>query len=816
MLNWDALPYTVPLLLSGVVALGFGIYAARRRTMRGAWPFAWFCLAVAEWAFAYAMDIPSETVELKIAWSQVEYIGIVFGPLFWLAFALQYTRHSEWIPRRGWAFLSIGPLITLALVFTYPYHQLIWRTAKVVEVGSVPTLQVEYGSWFWVHTTFSYLCVLVGSLLLLNGLTEARQFYRRQRLALIVGIVTPWIGNILYIAKLSPIPGLDFTPLTATLGVVAVARAVFTFRMLDLAPMARRAMLDSMRDGVIALDTQNRIVDLNEEAARIIGSALTGVIGQPAGLVLRHEFDLDARFGDQVEAQAEITQGRGADARQYELQMAPLRDEAGEMLGRLITLHDITERKRVQQEIEELNAGLEARVLARTAELAAANQAQEAALRREQAARGEAEAAHAEAEAARRDLGFLAEASRLLANSLDESMALTGLTHHIIPTLGDGCVIHGMDAEGRFRRIAARHVDPEKTALLVQVEQHYVVAPDAPYGVRQVAHSHAPAFYPHVTDECLISLAADPAQLAVLRALAIRSYMCVPLVARERALGTITLLRGDPSPAYTPADVVLAQDLAQRIALALENAQLYRAAQQAVRIRDEFLSVASHELKTPITSLLLAVQAVQRITRHGTLPAPDYLTRRLTVVEDQGKRLGHLVNDLLDISRIVEGQLQLEPQAMDLAALVRQVIDQFQEELAEAGCAVTLAADAPVPGTWDPARIEQVLTNLLTNAMKYGRGQPITITVARAGAQARLVMRDEGIGIAPEHLERIFGRFERAVAPGKYGGMGLGLYIVRQIVEAHGGAISVVSAPGQGATFTMTLPLTPASPTDPT
>ena len=308
---------------------------------------------------------------------------------------------------------------------------------------------------------------------------------------------------------------------------------------------------------------------------------------------------------------------------------------------------------------------------------------------------------------------------------------------------------------------------------------------------------------------------ANCSQLALLRALAIRSYMCVPLVARERTLGTITLLRGAAGPAYTPADLVLAQSLAQRIALALDNAQLYRAARQAVHIRDEFLSVASHELKTPITTLLLAVQAVQRITRQGHLPPPEYLTRRLTTVEDQSKRLAHLVNDLLDISRIVEGQLQLEPQAMDLRTLTQQVLEQFQEELAQAGCPVTLAAPAPVPGTWDPARIEQVLTNLLTNAMKYGRGQPITITVTREGTQARLAVRDEGIGIPREHLERIFGRFERAVAPGKYGGMGLGLYIARQIVEAHGGEIGVVSAPGQGATFTVTLPSVPAAPTGP-
>ena len=180
------------------------------------------------------------------------------------------------------------------------------------------------------------------------------------------------------------------------------------------------------------------------------------------------------------------------------MQIAPLRDEAGEYLGRLITLHDITEHKRAQDEIQQLNAGLEARVLARTAELAAANQAQEATLRREQAARAEAEAARTEAEAARADLAFLAEASRLLANSLDEATTLAGMTEHIVPYLADGCVIHTVDDEGRFRRMAAAHADAAKLGVIAQLEQLYPLEHPAPYGFPHVARSREPAFHPQV------------------------------------------------------------------------------------------------------------------------------------------------------------------------------------------------------------------------------------------------------------------------------------------------------------------------------
>ena len=311
MFNWVALPYTIPLLLSGVVALGFGLYAARRRQLRGAWPFAWFCLAVAVWAFTYAMDVPSNSLALKIFWSKFEYLGIVSGRSSGWPSPFQYTRHSAWINRRGWAIISLLPLTTLLLVFTNEAHGLIWRTTTLDQAGQFVMLHVDMGPGSGSHTATSYLWVLIGSLLLLNGLTEARQFYRRQRLALLLGIFFPLLGNILYIAKISPVPGLDFTPLAATVGVVAVARAVFTWRMLDLAPMARRAMLDSMRDGVIALDTQNRMVDLNQEAARIIGVAQAGVIGQPAGLILRRHIDLVQQFREVIEAQTEIVLGTG-------------------------------------------------------------------------------------------------------------------------------------------------------------------------------------------------------------------------------------------------------------------------------------------------------------------------------------------------------------------------------------------------------------------------------------------------------------------------------------------------------------------------
>lgn len=248
---------------------------------------------------------------------------------------------------------------------------------------------------------------------------------------------------------------------------------------------------------------------------------------------------------------------------------------------------------------------------------------------------------------------------------------------------------------------------------------------------------------------------------------------------------------------------------AERAALLLREQAARHEAEQAVRIRDDFLSIASHELKTPITALHAALQTLERATRQGISGelAPERVQRLLEIIDLQDKRLIKLVNDLLDVSRISAGRLQLELEEVDLTAVVDDVVERFREEIVLSGCPLQIQAEGPVVGLWDRSRIEQVVTNLLTNALKYGAGQAVTIALSADATAARLVVTDQGIGIAAEHLERIFGRFERVASPNHYGGVGLGLYIVHEIVAALGGTVGVVSAPGQGATFTVALPL---------
>ncbi len=249
-----------------------------------------------------------------------------------------------------------------------------------------------------------------------------------------------------------------------------------------------------------------------------------------------------------------------------------------------------------------------------------------------------------------------------------------------------------------------------------------------------------------------------------------------------------------------------------------ERKELEAELRQAVRARDDFLSIASHELRTPLTALKLraqqTVQSVQRLLE-PCAPATQRLQHEASVTLAQVQRLADMVDLLLDASRIAEGALRLERHEVEAAALVAAVVERLKEPAATAGSVLRVDRGAAARGHWDPFRIEQVVTNLVANAIKFGAGRPIDVAVARAGAFARITVRDQGPGISPDDQRRLFERFSRFGSPNT-GGFGLGLWITRSIVEAHGGLISVESRPGEGAQFTVQLPVlmerAPAAP----
>ncbi len=416
-------------------------------------------------------------------------------------------------------------------------------------------------------------------------------------------------------------------------------------------------------------------------------------------------------------------------------------------------------------------------------------------------------------------LALVARASDVLSRSLDWDTTLGAVIDVVLPALGDFGFFDVVAPGGAVRRVARAFRDPAREALLAGTTWQRNERKDKNLCALS---SGQPGLHPDVDDAWLRDVAVAPAHLELMRALSFRSMITVPLHYGDRLLGALTLFFSTASRRHAEADLALATEVARRAAAAVENARLYREQvearrrvealaallDRAARVRDEFLSAASHELKTPLTSLELQLSSLRREAELGRVEAlsPEALRERVGRAEAQVNRLARLVDDLLDAGRLGAGRVVLEPERFDLAALAREVASRFADHAARQEAPIDVSASGDTSGVWDRSRVDQVLTNLLSNAVKYGAGAPVRVAVEGQEASVAVRVADRGIGIAPEDHRRIFERFERAVSSRSYGGMGLGLWLARTLVHAHGGALRVESAPGQGATFTLELP----------
>jgi PAS domain S-box-containing protein len=581
------------------------------------------------------------------------------------------------------------------------------------------------------------------------------------------------IGDRWFEARLAPLADPD----GSVAEVVGLATDVTERRNAERALAAERgfsaAVVETSGTLVVVLDRDARIVRFNRACERVTGYAFQEVRGKPVwGLVPPEDVDDVRRVFARLLAKDIPAQHENAWVTKNGLRRlvawsnTALLDEAGEVRHVVGTGIDITERHEAEE-----------------------------ALRR-QAER----------------LETLAEASRVFAAGLDYRTTLDTIARRLAETIGDGVLIRLVSPDGEWLLpVAVWHPDP---ARLAQRRGLLAIAPQRVHeGITaRVFETGEPLRIPVVTPD-VVHARMKPEYWPYLEG--VTSMLIAPLRQRRQVSGHITLTREGPNP-YTREDEALLGDLAHRAAQAIENARLYGEAQSAVAARDEFLSIASHELRTPLTALRLALENMRRVCEVGAirdLPM-SHVERVLATAERQGQRLEKLVAALLDVSRIHMGRLELEVEEVDLGAVIAEAAAQLEDEASQAGSRIEVHG-AAVAGRWDRMRLGQVVTNLLSNAVKYGAGKAVEISYGELQDRAWMVVRDRGIGIAPGDQAHIFERFERAVSSRNYGGLGLGLFIVKRIVEAHGGTIRVESAPGEGAAFRIELPRAPAVPLRP-
>jgi PAS domain S-box-containing protein len=544
-------------------------------------------------------------------------------------------------------------------------------------------------------------------------------------------------------------------------------------------------------EAIVAKDLDGIITAWNPAAERLFGFTAEEAIGRSIRMIVPADRQTEEdevlrrlRRGEAIDHMETVRVRKDGTPVDIALTVSPIKDAAGRIIGASKIARDITERRRAEAE--------RARLLAA-----------------EQTARERAESAEERAT-------LLSESSAALSASLDSATTLRTVSRLVVPRFADWCIIDLVARDHTLERVAVSAGASDTEALLLELQQY---APDwnSSQPAAEVLRTRTTILIPAVTDETLVSTSRDARHLEIMRRLSPCSAIAVPMVTRQRTIGAITLVRTTPGHAYGAVDVALAEELARRAALAVDNATLFSEADQARalaeganRAKDEFLAVLSHELRTPMNAVYGWARMLQlgQIDSTATPRALDAIVRNAHVQLQ-------LIDDLLDVSRIISGKMRLDIRPVDLPRVLEAALDAVRPAADAKGLRLQSLIDPGAgPLNGDPDRLQQVVWNLLMNAVKFTpRDGRIQLALQRVNSHVEIVVSDTGAGIRSELLPLIFDRFKQGESgtTRNQGGLGIGLALVRHLVELHGGSVSAESpGEGKGSTFRVKLPLVAA------
>lgn len=770
---FGTLAYVLPLLIAGAASAGLALYSWRQVAVRGAGALAALALAVAWWTCGYMLELTAPELPEKVLWAKLQYAGIVAAPVAWLVFASYYTGRSSWLSWRNGLLLLAGPALTFALVLTNEAHHLVWRPDYHVAVGQIASLDVRYGPWFWLHTTYAYLAMVLGSLLLVLRALDVSRLYRRQIVALLIGATVPWIGNVLYLTRTPPFDTLDPTPFAFTLSCLALGWALFHDRLLDMVPIARDAVVAGMRDGVVVLDVGGRVVDMNPAAEQIFGQRAGQVVGQAAAQLFARHPALASLVAEEGEWQTTIAVG-GEPRSYYDVRVGRFTDSRGRATGRLVIVRDITGRRR-DEEIKRF-------LLAEQATIQKVARAINSTLR-------------------------LDEVFQTVVRQIHEAFGYEMVSIYL--------------CEGEGLRLQD-YLGYEQVMPFIRLDQ--AVA-------GRVARTGEAAFVRDIDDDPDFIVVRPGTRQAIVAPLKVREgrVLGVLLVeateAKELGDDDFTLLK-------LLADQISVAVVNARLFDELRGAKA--AAEEATRVRSAFLAQLSHEVRTPLNGVVGVAELLLRaeltpeqrtlveIARTSSRTLLEMFNNTLDYARIEARRL-----ELARTRFSLEDCLEAAIDHVALPAASKRI---------ELSYRVSPGVPAALVGDGVRLRqiLVNLLSNAVKFT---DRGSvtvrvmvaPQSTTNGREAAPAdrhpaviQFEVADTGIGIAPEQLGRLFRPFSQieSGAARLQSGAGLGLAISKRLVTLMGGSMEAESDGRSGSIFRFTIvaeaaPEVPGPPADP-
>jgi signal transduction histidine kinase/PAS domain-containing protein len=746
-------PYVILYLFPAIISAGLAVYGWRRRQYRAAEQFSLLMAALAFWSACHALSVADPTLEGTLFWAKVQYGGVVLVGPFWFLFALAYADQWRRVTLRLWAFLLIVATTTYALVLTNDLHMLWWTSVAIDTARPFVSLMVERGLPFWLHTIYSYSCILFGLGLFFHTMIASPPVYQHQAFLMVIGALIPIVGNIAHLMGFSTVIVDDPTPFLLLGSGLVIFYALMRYQLLDLAPIAEHEIFAGIPDGIVVLDRTGLVSSINDPAPSLLAVSPKRWLGMHF-LDLVTESPLAPALRDML-ASAPSTASRrvtyvGTDgSRGVEIRLRPLLTDNGGLAGTLLVLRDTTERVRMLEALDQ-----------RFAELTLINQ--------------------------------IARAANAAAQTDD---LIHVMTHEIVQAkIWDRVIIGLLQSDSETLQIVFDHPSEHDAAL---TERHEATAEFAPVPeILRAGHTGA-------IEGTVAGLAGVKID-RILRELGVQTFLAVPLFSQSRLIGVLFL--GNSSPQATTAEMIrLAEMIGELITEAIIRTQLYEEAQQASKLKSVFMATVSHELRTPLT----AVMGYADMVRHGAYGAlPDALQDPIRYICYGGQTLQRLINDILEFSRMESGRFNIDLFPVEPLAVIQNVIGALRPQIEERGLRLQLDLGNDLPMIYaNSTRLEQVLNNLISNAIKFTDAGYITLQVQNRGDWLRISVQDTGIGIAKEDQELIFGEFRQGTSSHARhrGGAGLGLAISRRLVEVMGGKLSLESTPNVGSMFHLDL-----------